>query len=415
VAKPYALRLFVSATPDGPVIMPGGLAMTVDPQAAVSLSAPDGESRDVWVVSDGVVPPFHSLWRPSSELARIQRSPRELPSRAADNLFWLGRYVERADWTLRVLRQALGRLEEGGGARQDLGAVRRSLQAILAKDSIKRAAANSLAEDQTVQQLVHDLMSSEDRSFGVPQTLEQINRIASLVRDRLSQEAWRTLNSFQVRPGWQANSVHGTIGETIDLVDSGLGALSAFNGLMHENMTRNFGWTFLDMGRRLSRALGVSELVLAIFANAESEDADSASLMFVLEVADSFMTYRARYRQTPALPLVLDLLLVDETNPRSLAFQLAALSNHIEQLPLGGPHSGRIEESRQLLSLLTRVRIAEVGQLAEPGADGVRSQLAELLTEQIRQLPELSDAIGRRYFALTEKEPRWTRAGSRQP
>jgi len=411
VAKPYALRLFAAATPNGPVVMPGGLAMTVDPQAAVSLSAPDGESRDVWIVSDGAVPPFHSLWRPSSETARIQRSPRELPSRAADNLFWLGRYVERADWTLRVLRQALGRLEEGSGARLDLGPVRKSLESILAKDAIYRMASAPATDAPLIQHLARLLLTSRDLSFGVPETLGHIHRIASLVRDRLSQEAWRTLNSFQARPGWQAANSPTTIGETIDLLDSGLGALSAFNGLMHENMTRNFGWTFLDMGRRLARATGVADLILAVFALAEREETDAASLAFVLDVADSSMTYRARYRQTPALPLVLDLLLVDETNPRSLAFQLAALSNHIEELPLGGPYSGRIEESRQLLSLLTQVRVAEVNRLSEPAADGTRTGLVALLTEQTRKLPELSDAIARRYFALAEKESRWVRSG----
>lgn len=414
VPKPYALRLFATTTPSGPVVMPGGLAMTVDPQAAVSLSAPDGESRDVWIVSDGTVPPFHSLWRPSSDAARIQRSPRELPSRAADNLFWLGRYVERADWTFRVLRQALGRLEEGSSVRQDFGAVRKSLESILAKDAAIRTLSGHTTDAPLIQLLARDLMTSTDRTFGVPRTLEQIHRIASLVRDRLSQEAWRTLNSFRVRPGWQAGAPHATIGETIDLLDSGLSALSAFNGLMHENMTRNFGWTFLDMGRRLARATGVADLILAIFARAEGEDTEAASLSFVLEVADSSMTYRARYRQTPVLPLVLDLLLVDETNPRSLAFQLAALSTHIEQLPLGGTYSGRIEESRQLLSLLTQVRVAEVNLLAEPLADGTRAGLAALLVEQTLKLPELSDAIARRYFALADKGSRWVRTGGAQ-
>jgi len=412
--KPYALRLFAAMTPSGPIVMPGGLAMTVDPQAAVSLSAPDGESRDVWIVSDGAVPPFHSLWRPSSEAARIQRSPRELPSRAADNLFWLGRYVERADWTLRVLRQALGGLEEGSN-RHNLGAVRKAIELLLAKDPAAIPGAGRPADALLIEQLARELLTSKARAFGVPNSLEQIHRIASLVRDRLSLEAWRTLNSFQARPGWQPGSARVTLGETIDLLDSGLGALSAFNGLMHENMTRNFGWTFLDMGRRLGRASGVADLILAIFGVAEGEDAEAASLAFVLDVADSSMTYRARYRQPPVLPLVLDLLLVDETNPRSLAFQLAALSRHIEQLPLGGPYSGRIEESRQLLSLLTQVRVAEVSRLAEPAAVRSRPALEALLSEQIAKLPELSDAISRRYFALAEKEARWVRSGGIQP
>ena len=95
--------------------MPGGLAMTVDPDRAVALSAPDGHTRDVWVVSDAEQGPHVSLWRPTLETARVERSQRVIQSRVADDLFWLGRYSERADWTMRVLRSALRRVEEDSG------------------------------------------------------------------------------------------------------------------------------------------------------------------------------------------------------------------------------------------------------------------------------------------------------------
>jgi len=118
IPKPYAVRLFVAATANGFLALPGGLAMTVDPDLTVALSAPDGESRDVWVVSDTALPPYTSLWRPTIEAAQVRRSMRDLPSRAADNLFWLGRYIERADWTMRTLRVSLSRLQEDSAPRQ---------------------------------------------------------------------------------------------------------------------------------------------------------------------------------------------------------------------------------------------------------------------------------------------------------
>ena len=118
VPKPYAVRMFVAATANGFTVLPGGIAMTIDPDRTVALSAPDGESRDVWVVSDATVPPFTSLWRPTIEAAQVRRSPHDLPSRAADNLFWLGRYTERADWTMRTLRICLSRLQEDSAPRQ---------------------------------------------------------------------------------------------------------------------------------------------------------------------------------------------------------------------------------------------------------------------------------------------------------
>lgn len=416
-AKPYALRLFVAMTDKGPVVMPGGLAMTVDPNASVALSAPDGEARDVWVISDDAVPPFVSLWKPTFEAAQIQRSPRELPSRAADNLFWLGRYVERADWTLRVLRHSLSRIEEDTGPRTDYSAARKAIETILAKDAgpqPREAPADTPTSPQLIRELAYELMTSPRHAFGLPQTLGHVHRIASLVRDRLSQEAWRSLNTFYARPAWQPANAPRTIGESLDLLDSGIGALAGFNGLMHENMTRNFGWSFLDMGRRLSRALNLSDVMLAAFGAIEGEYEDAGSLQFVLELGDSFITYRSRYRLTPVLPLVLDLLLIDETNPRSLAFQLAALVEHVDQLPQSGQRLQRIEESRLLLSLLTQVRVSDVNALAAVDGDHRRSGLQSLLKEQITMLPQISDALGRRYFALTEKEPRWVRSGTRQ-
>ena len=107
VPQPFAVRLFVASTTDGFTVMPGGLAMAIVPNLAVALSAPEARTRDVWVVADGEVPPHLSLWQPTIETARVQRSQRVIQSRVADDLFWLGRYTERADWIMRVLRSAL--------------------------------------------------------------------------------------------------------------------------------------------------------------------------------------------------------------------------------------------------------------------------------------------------------------------
>jgi uncharacterized alpha-E superfamily protein len=113
------------------------------------------------------------------------------------------------------------------------------------------------------------------------------------------------------------------------------------------------------------------------------------------------------------LPLVLDLLLVDESNPRSIAFQLAALARHIDSLPQSEEGSGRIEEQRMALSLLTQMRLADPAKLEKPDGDGTRGNLSKLLSEQATSLELLSDAIGRRYFNLLEKDAKWVRARSR--
>jgi uncharacterized circularly permuted ATP-grasp superfamily protein/uncharacterized alpha-E superfamily protein len=410
VPTSYAVRFFVAATRDGFVAMPGGLAMTVDPDASVSLSASASQSRDVWVLADGVVPPHLSLWRPTIEAARVRRSPRSLPSRVADNLFWLGRYTERADWTMRVLRCALARIEEDSAPRQDFRAARKALEVFLAKDGDTHAWTYQPTDASLIAALVRTLLTEPDRSYGLQRTLDNIHRIAGLTRDRLSHDTWRVLNSFHTSQRWRPEAIPASTGEAIDLLDRGSGVLAAFNGLVHENMTRNVGWAFLDMGRRLARANRLSEVILAVFAEVENGDDDAASMLFVLELADCFITYRSRYRLTPMLPLVLDLLLVDETNPRSLAFQLASLFASLDSLPQTVKGAALSEEQRMITRLLTEVRLADVRALAGHDAYGKRRQLAHLLGNQLEVLPQLSDAITRRYFNLTELEPHWVRA-----
>ena len=139
VPRPFAVRLFVAKTQSDYQAMPGGLAMTIDPDRAVALSAPDGQTRDVWVLSDADQGHHISLWRPALETARVQRSQRVIQSRVADNLFWLGRYSERADWTMRVLRGALRRLAEDGGPPSGLTAARKCVEVLLTKEGEPRA------------------------------------------------------------------------------------------------------------------------------------------------------------------------------------------------------------------------------------------------------------------------------------
>jgi uncharacterized alpha-E superfamily protein len=131
-------------------------------------------------------------------------------------------------------------------------------------------------------------------------------------------------------------------------------------------------------------------------------DVESSSLLLLLELADSFITYRSRYRLDPMLPLVLDLLLLDETNPRSLAFQLAAISSHLDGLPDGKQGVSLTEDRRHILSLLTTVRLADIEAIAREASG---SMIEKLMAQPITVLPQLSNAISRHYFNLTDDAP----------
>ncbi len=401
--RPFAVRFFVARTPSGYQAMPGGLAMTVDPDRAVALTAPDGHTRDVWIVSDDEQAPHVSLWRPTLETAHVERSQRVIQSRVADDLFWLGRYSERADWTMRVLRGALRRVEEDGGPATGRHAARKCLDVLLSK-SDKSSATPSRAGtvDVEIEKLCTDLISASTGHRTLENTFEGLYRVAHLARDRLSLEAWQTLSRFRPGDTWVTTLASAPPVAVLDLLDEGLASLAAFNGLMHENMTRNHGWSFLDMGRRLERAYNLSEAILTLFIPVPDAEEETASLLLLLELADSFITYRSRYRLDPMLPLVLDLLLLDETNPRSLAYQLAALARRLERLP-GSKQSTTLPEDRRLiLALLTAIRLADVeGMAREPNG----ATLERTMLEQIQMLPALSNAVSRHYFNLTEDAP----------
>lgn len=394
--RPFAVRMFVTKTASGYKAMPGGLAMSVDPDRAVALSAPDGHTRDVWIVSDAEQAPHVSLWRPTVANARVERSQRVIQSRVADDLFWLGRYAERADWTMRVMRSALRRVTEDSGPASGRRGARKCLELMLGIDA--KHPAYGKYTDLEIEALCVQLIGASK----APRTLERscggLYRVASLARDRLSLEAWHTLSKLRPGDPWAKSLAQASPGAMLDLLDEGLASLAAFSGLMHENMTRNFGWAFLDMGRRLERATNLSEAISGLFIPRPGEDEEASSLMLLLEIADSYITYRSRYRLDPMFALVLDLLLLDETNPRSLAFQIAAFSRHMEGLP----HRGLADDRRILLTLLHSIRVADVEAMAgEPSGE----MLSKLTEEQLRLLPELSNAVARHYFNLIDDTP----------
>jgi uncharacterized alpha-E superfamily protein len=413
-ARPFAMRLYVTAVDGDYRVMPGGLAMSLDGTPGVAMSAMDGHSRDVWVCAgDNAPPPHVTLMRPAAEVAQVLRAGKGLRSRIADNLFWLGRYSERADWLLRLMRGAVTRSDDtGSGGIAESG--RRALELILAKDQPLSSLQNLGNDAKAIEQAVRLMMTAQGRTYSLPGITENMLRVGSIVRERLSLEVWQTLLRFSAIGSPQPLEIADPV-KLLDRLNAGIVTLASLNGLTAENMTRNYGWHFQDMGRRLERAFNLAELLLALFGSAKREEEETAYLFFVLNVADSIITFRQRYLFAPILSLVLDLLMVDESNPRGIGFQLRLISDHLAALPQASEHAAQNEEQRLILDLLTRVRLAKVTNLAHPSASGERTELQELLSYLISGLPKLSEAITRRYFNLTEDELRrvYTRFGRR--
>jgi len=406
--RSFIVRMFATFADGAYSVMPGGIALEVDARNGHGVFPQQTRCRDVWVTSDTPVSSQASRMRTGIDSLKVSRGAPGLRSRIADNLFWLGRYAERADWIMRLLRGALTRLDPDSAALQNRETVIAALDILLAKDESLSAIPH---DDAAIEQRARALMSGRGRSYGLIQTLTNLERVASLIRDRLSVELWRTMQVFQTSPVWTGDTEPQSLTEALDILDQGITTFAAFNGMAAENMTRNYGWNFLEIGRRIERSSNLTELLGTMFRDRQDEATEAASLTFALEVADSLLTYRARYLFAPVLPLVLDLLLVDETNPRSLAFQLAAISDHLGALPQSPDEAPQTEERKLILDLLTSVRLADVHDLSDAAGDGQRAAFKALFTLLSEELPDLSGAITRRYFSLTEDE--MTRINSR--
>jgi uncharacterized circularly permuted ATP-grasp superfamily protein/uncharacterized alpha-E superfamily protein len=368
------------------MIMPGGLTrVSIAGDSLVVSMQRGGGSKDTWVC--GEQPPLPiSLLRPPGAPIELTRGGAELPSRVADNLFWLGRYLERLDGTARVAR----------------GVLRRSLDeradAVLAVPSLLLAFARNLGpaeappEDEAA--LLRALFEPESPR-SLRSSLAAVHHLASSLRDQISLDTWRVLSELQLDFG-DANAPVPSAARARAVLNRLIVRLSAWNGLAMESMTRTLGWRFSDLGRRIERAAWTATLVGACLVDAE--DDESPRLEALLDVADSAITYRRRYRGELQGAPILDLLLTDETNPRSLSFQLVALEDHVRQLPGGGARGERASEERIALGAQTRVRLADVRELARV-EECKRLRLEEFLWRTLDDLRSFSDALTRSYLS----------------
>jgi len=397
VPRPIALRVYLIANGDSYTVMPGGLTRVLPDTERQFISLQrGGSSKDTWVVSETPVEGL-TLLHASTQNIELRRTGNNLPSRLADNFFWLGRYSERADATARLLRSALQRFspERTTGATPLLAPLLQSLHVqgqlpgILEKPELR----------QNPESLEAELLAAifdPDRTGSLHDSVEHLYRLAMLVRDRTSHDMWRALNQLHHGLTAPMSSPVVLAGDAVGVLNQTLLGLAAFHGLARENMTRAQAWRFLDMGLRIERAVYLCTL---LDATLHSPDAENPSVLeSVLEVADSSITFRSRYNLLPHVPAVFDLVLLDDKNPRSVLFQIAQLGQHFEHLPRERdtvPDSGR----NLLRDCLNRLNRLDTRELASPRERWSQSEVGRAIKETLRDLPRLSDAIAASYFA----------------
>ena len=387
----FVLRVYLVASGDSYTVMPGGLTrVTTSLDSLVVSMQHGGGSKDTWVLADQPAAEF-SLLRPDSVPIEVNRATIDLPSRIADNLFWLGRYVERLEMVVRVARAILTRVSQESDPLRAPG-IEAGYRVLAASGYLAADPESPAPPERQVLAMVYD---SESRG-GLGWNLHQVRRVAWLLRDRISADAGQILNHFEQEFSTPAPPDPLRISAATNLLDHFIITLSAFSGLVMESMTRGHGWRFLDIGRRLERAIQIIDLIR--YGLGYQPATDSGQMEVLLEIADSSLTYRSRYLTSMQENLVIDLLLLDEANPRSAAFQLARLREHIDQLPESVSSTHRPPEWRLAVRLLTAVQVAEAAELVRPDEQGHWVNLENLVSRLAAELPLLSETLTRGYF-----------------
>jgi len=390
-ARSLVLRTYVLNTGSGWLAMPGGLVRVAGADGQVVSMQRGGRSKDAWVLGDGPVDTF-SMLRPRNQPVQLQHAPVDLPSRAADHLFWLGRYAERAESIARLLRCLMSRVRRSSGA--ELTCLFRlhncfdSPHSILPKD--RRPTARDLEEE------LISLMSNAERPDSLASTLAEVQRVGGNLRERLSADMSRLVVALAQASDTEKYML---FVEYSAVLGGCLELLSAFSGMERENITRGPGWLFMSLGRRLERAMYSVRQLREVTAGMDEES--WPLLEYLLEVADSSMTYRSRYFTTLQPLAVLDVLMMDETNPRSLNFQVSHLVDLYRKLARHAP-----DDLQAIEHAMTLLRGLDLQKLdfslpgsgrTTPNSEG-QLELDRLLGFVQNLLPSWADNISLTYF-----------------
>jgi len=376
--RAFTVRAFVARGSDGLwTVMPGGLArLSSSGELRTSLMGDGDMSADVCIVDDMPDPGARALQLSSNPA--IRRGGGILASQAADNLFWFGRYSERAEMTVRVIRSTLGNSIDADAISARDPEVRRLLVDMLQLWSAIGPESAALSAPQACRAALVE----SDLPGGVASLLAMIRQVGLSLRDRFAPDFWRVAS--RPLPEVTAHRSSALLRVTRELIER----FSAMSGLIAEDMVRSHAWRFLDLGRRIERALSISRMARQLAQAQDQSDALSA----LLDLCDSQITYRSRYLTGALRNPVYDLVLLDPDNPRSLAFQVQLIHQHLSILPALG--DDQLPEEPLLAAR------AVMGPLVSQAAPTIDDHV---LWDIENRLLALSEAISTRYFLQFER------------
>jgi uncharacterized alpha-E superfamily protein len=357
-----AIRTFLCRRGDEYLVMPGGVARTNAPPDGLFLSGEEeGQSKDIWIPTGT---PLVDRPPPAMPEGRIElrRGGLDLPSRLIDDLYWLGRYIERGDLTARLLRSAFERLgsEASDDAPLALERIVLSLQALKILPKAGRT--------RPIEAMLSSAVGDPNQPTSLRGLMQSLRALSQRTRGRLSRDAWQTLHEAAALFD---EGTERAARDPVALLDQFLILVSAIRGTTLDNMVRSHAWTFLDMGRRVERGT----MSLTVLGAMLAPGAARVHMEVLLEVADSLLTYRARYLSQLQVAPVVDLLLTDDSNPRSVVFQASELVRHVSRLP--HPEDAiRNQAERRAMALASSLMTLDVVRACSGTGEELRAALS---------------------------------------
>ena len=397
------LRAFAVVQGNSYTVMPGGLLRVAPTLESSLISNQSGAlTKDAWVLASEPEQ-LSGFWLNNGPVVEAVDPVGSMPSRAAENLFWLGRYAERAEGIVRLLRVVADRRNDFSNDANPAGS--KCLELLLrALTSVTTTypGFNDTDKIELPGDELFSLIVDVDRTGTLAHAVRHLLDAAYAVRDQLSSDTWLVIGNLD-REILELRVPHvDRQGAAQNSLGRAMQSLLALAGLAGESMVRDPGWHFMDAGRRLERAIQLTALLRATLGSENDRATDSLLIESVLTTAESIITYRRRYRSQAQVQTALDLLLLDRGNPRSLVFQLERLQVSIANLPRksDGTATDRLSaEERLVLEAATSLQLADTAAMAATGATGDRPELDAFLDRLHILLRRAADAIDAEHFA----------------
>lgn len=378
--------------------MSGGLTRTSSRKDNMLISNQlGGISKDTWIISANKDNTVHHRKELFNTITPA--STGVLPSHTAENLFWVGRYAERILGNARFQRTVMQSLIEGNKSLLDDDV---ETEAILLKALTNFTFTYpGFVEEQPVEDVWGELSAilfDDKRGSSLAYNCQLFSRAVYAVRGQWSTDTWRVLRTME--EDWvTASKANLTHFKMMTVLDSLITSLVAFIGLNRESISREQGWIMLDAGRKIEQSLLLIRMLRATLVSFTNEDVAYNLQEAVLKSNEALANYRYKYRVPIQLALVLELLLLDINNPRSLIHQLDRIKNHFTQLPRFGNTDQLAEHERLILEAHTLVKLASkahLSKLNEPLSE--YTHLSDFLHKVYNLLAVIPDAISKTYF-----------------